>query len=607
MFNIKNFYKLKENNQLEVKQAMFGLPISIWETYSAFCNSNGGLIILGAKESKDNKLYSCGLDEKQINIMLKNFWDTINNPNKVSVNLLKDHNIQTHKIGNHYILTINVPKANKKNKPVYINNNPFLSYRRNHEGDYKCLPTEIQSMLRDQEDNTIDSNIIEEMNLSVINKETLNKYRINYRQHHKEDHPFVNEDDDNFLIHIGAAKLDKNGIIRPTRAGLLMFGNFYDIIHVYPNYFLDYQDYRNLDGNDMRWSNRIISDSGDWSGNLYDFFFRITFKLFEDIIVPFKIKGIYRDDSSHIKKIIREALCNTLSNADYFGGLGVVIKQYHERIIFSNPGVLAIPIEQALAGGNSQARNKTILKMFSFVNIGERAGSGIPLIIKTAKDNNYPLPIILEKYNPDSTKLTIFLKEQKDDLKQKNENLVIENENLVIQDKNLVIENENLVIQDKNLVIEDKNLVIENENLVIQDRNLVIEDENLVIEDKNLVIEDKNLVIENENLVIQDKNLVIENENLVIEDKNLVIQDKNLVIEDKNLVIENSNHKNDVKDNLKLIMKTFIDNEYFGGKDIMTLLSCSTNASYNMLRYLKSLNLIKKVEGKGKGKYTFKI
>ncbi len=286
--------------------------------------------MLGVGEDKNKKLYTCGLSKNHVDSILKAFWDTINNPTKVSANLIYDKDVQVYQIINDYIIVINVPKADKSYKPIYINNNIFLSFRRNHEGDYRCTKLEIQSMLRDQDESSLDDQVIDEMNLSVINKDTLEKYRTAYKQYRSEEHPFLKEDDENFLIHIGAAKYDHIGNIHPTKAGLLMFGNFYDIINVFPNYFLDYQDHRNLVGDDMRWSFRITSTNGDWSGNLYDFFNRIVYKITEDVAIPFKMNGIFRDDSSLMKKAVREALCNTLSNADYHGEIGVVIKQFFD-------------------------------------------------------------------------------------------------------------------------------------------------------------------------------------------------------------------------------------------------------------------------------------
>jgi len=456
MFDLNQFIKLKENNQLEVKQSFQGIPNSIWETYSAFCNSYGGIILLGVGEDKHKKLFTCGLTENQVNNFLKSFWDTINNKNKVSINLLSDKDVQIQQINNDFVVVISVPQADKLLKPIYINNNPLFAFRRNHEGDYRCTKIEIQAMLRDQREQSNDSYMIEEMDLSVINQDTLAKYRTAYNQYHKEDHPFVKDDNENFLIHIGAAKRDINDIVHPTKAGLLMFGNFYDITNVYPNYFLDYQDHRNLEGDDMRWSFRITSTNGDWSGNLYDFYYRIIFKLTEDIAVPFKMNGIFRDDSSLMKKAIREALCNTLSNADYHGELGLVIKQYHDKLVFSNPGVLAIPLNKILLGGTSKARNRTILNIFSYVNIGERAGSGYPLILNATKEGNYPTPELYDEFNPDGTKLIIFIKK-----------IILQDENVENEDKNLPIQTENLPIETGNLPVQMENLPIQTENLPI--------------------------------------------------------------------------------------------------------------------------------------------
>lgn len=101
-----------------------------------------------------------------------------------------------------------------------------------------------------------------------------------------------------------------------------MFGNEYDIVREFNTYFLDYQEQYDAD---TRWTDRIISSSGDWSGNVYDFYFRVYNKLIQDIKVPFKMDGGTRVDDTPVHQALREALANCLVHADYYGRQGLVI------------------------------------------------------------------------------------------------------------------------------------------------------------------------------------------------------------------------------------------------------------------------------------------
>ena len=402
IFDLKNFYKYKEDNSFEVKKAEGGLPVTLWETYSSFANSNGGVIILGVGERQDGSWYTTGL--KNPEKLKKNFWNTVHDTKKVNINLLSDKNVESYEVGEDTILVINIPRARRDQKPVFINNDLFGGcYRRDWEGDYHCSKAEVKAMLRDAIEETSDMKIIEQFDLSVINRESLQGYR-NYHRNYRPEHVFHRLSDEEYLIKIGAAAISEGGKVRPTIAGLLMFGDEYNITRELPEYFLDYREM--LDPT-TRWTDRVLSSSGDWTGNIQDFFFRVNSKIAQDLKTPFKLDGITRVDDTPIHKAVREALVNCLVNADFYLPQGIVIKKNIKSLIIENPGSIRIGKKQMLLGGISDPRNKNLMKMFNLLGIGERAGSGIPDIYQVWTDQEWNSPVVEEFYNPDRTRLSL--------------------------------------------------------------------------------------------------------------------------------------------------------------------------------------------------------
>ena len=402
IFDLKNFYKYKEDNSLEVKKADGGLPITLWETYSSFANSNGGVIILGVGERQDGSWYTAGLQNAEK--IKKNFWNTIHDTKKVSINLLSDKDVESYEVGGDTILVIHIPRARRNQKPVFINNDLFGGcYRRDWEGDYHCSKAEVKAMLRDAVEDTADMKIVEHFDLSVLNRESLQGYR-NYHRNYKPEHVFHRLSDEEYLIRIGAAARKEDGKVHPTIAGLLMFGDEYNITRELPEYFLDYREM--LDPT-TRWTDRVQSSSGDWTGNIQDFFFRVNSKIAQDIKTPFKLDGITRVDDTPIHKAVREALVNCLVNADFYLPQGIVIKKDVKSLVIENPGSIRIGKKQMLLGGISDPRNKNLMKMFNLLGIGERAGSGIPDIYQVWTDQGWNSPVVEEFYNPDRTRLSL--------------------------------------------------------------------------------------------------------------------------------------------------------------------------------------------------------
>ena len=270
---------------------------------------------------------------------------------------------------------------------------------------------------KDAVEETSDMKIIENFDLSAINHESLQAYR-NYHRIYKPEHVFHKLSDEEYLIRIGAAAKGEDAKVHPSAAGLLMFGDEYNIVREFPEYFLDY---RELVDPTTRWTDRVQSSSGDWSGNVQDFFFRVNGKIAQGIKTPFKLNGITRVEDTPVHKAVREALVNCLVNADYCLPQGVVIKKDDTCLTIENPGSIRTGKKQMLRGGISDPRNKNIMKMFNLIGIGERAGSGIPDIYQVWEDQGWIAPVVKESYNPDRTVFLLeFAKKQANKTSEQN-------------------------------------------------------------------------------------------------------------------------------------------------------------------------------------------
>ena len=181
---IKSLLKNGEKVNLECKEAESQVPKSIFETYSAFANTNGGTILLGIHENlkePDPEKHFTITGVSDTNKIITDFWNTING-NKVNVNLLIDEDVYPFDFEGTPIVIIEVPRASYLLRPVYTGENPFKgSIKRNHEGDYHCSETEIRAMYRDQNPDGNDSLIMEYYTMEDIDADTLKRYRRLFR------------------------------------------------------------------------------------------------------------------------------------------------------------------------------------------------------------------------------------------------------------------------------------------------------------------------------------------------------------------------------------------------------------------------------------------
>lgn len=407
LFDALSYY---EGADVEYKSAAGGLPRSVWETYSAFANTGGGTIWLGVAQ-KGGRLEVQGIEQPEK--LVSDLWNLLNNREKVSRNLLSDDDIQIvpTPVSNRFLIAINVPRANRRERPVHTGLDPFRgTYRRNNEGDYLCRDDEVRRMFADQADESADSRVLEGFTWEDLHQESLRQFRNRFASA-RPGHPWLAEDDVGLLTRLGGWRRDRQ---RPqeglTVAGLLMFGREQPIRDpaAVPGFHLDYRE-RFSEDPAVRWTDRLTLD-GTWEGNLFQFYQQALVKLSTGpgIKQPFQIDAEgYRRAATPVHEALQEALVNAIIHADYAGQGGIVIDRYIDRLEFSNPGTLLLSREQLLEGGVSECRNRSLQQMFQMLGAGDKAGSGIDKIRTSWAAQHWQSPRLVETFRPDRVKLVL--------------------------------------------------------------------------------------------------------------------------------------------------------------------------------------------------------
>ena len=195
-------------------------------------------------------------------------------------------------------------------------------------------------------------------------------------------------------------------------AGLLMFGKGLPIRDRFDNLRLDYIDKSGLVG-DQRYSDRLTYD-GTWENNLFNFVTTVLPKLTKELPRPFKMKGTERDDDTPQHKAVREAMTNAIIHADLMLNGVLKVEKYDDKFVFTNPGLLRLPVEQIYAGNETRARNQRLQNMFRMIGLGENLGSGFPLILSAWNEKHWLKPELIEQRELMQVKLVLTI-ETKDE------------------------------------------------------------------------------------------------------------------------------------------------------------------------------------------------
>ncbi|MDX2247167.1 MAG: putative DNA binding domain-containing protein [Bacteroidia bacterium] len=388
-----------EWEDFEVKEAKSDIPKSVWETVSAFSNTNGGWLVLGIRQSgKSFEVTGVQNSEK----LTQDFLNTIRGGkfNEAIATIQKKY-----KIEGKQVLAFYIPVSGKK--PIYFNSlsNTFI---RRGSADQRATREEIDSMYRDQSFGTKTSETVPGSSPDSLHSTSLKRYR-DYMTRFNPIASYNRFEENEFLEKL---RILENG--QCSYGGLLMFGKRVAIEKHFPDFRIDLLEIPGTSYSDspVRYTFRLEEQE-----NLWEYYFECFSRLKTRVDITFRLtaEGFGQELSPGLESI-REALVNMLMHADYFSPAHPRIRIFEDRIEFYNPGGLPKPLEELKRKDISLPRNPIITKLFRMVKLAENAGFGLDKIESNWIKYNDTAPIYDIDF--DSTLLTLPLKETSKDTKK---------------------------------------------------------------------------------------------------------------------------------------------------------------------------------------------
>lgn len=380
------------------------IPKDFWSTYSAFSNTDGGVVIFGVTEPKKYEYEITGTNNKLE--YTEQILNNLNNPEKVSYNSMTAKDIVEKEIDGKKILEVFIKEAPYAEKPVYINNNMKRSYKRQGEANQLLSREEIRYYMVNSQ-SSIDNQLLRNYSIEDLNREDIQIYRDTIASKSEIDYSSLN--DIEFLKRIGAFLPDRDKDRQeyyPTAACLLFFGKYNAILERYPRFQLDY--FKRKSNIQSKWNDRVSSGDMNFPEmNIYSFYRAVLPKLYNNIEDKF-IQDEKMERTSYVsdmRSAVREAFVNMLMHAYYGEDSTIKVTAYDDYFEFYNSGDMRVSKEQFLMGGISEPRNGVLTNLFRRVGLAEKAGYGGQRILDVAQKNSLKIPEIINESNSTTLRL----------------------------------------------------------------------------------------------------------------------------------------------------------------------------------------------------------
>jgi ATP-dependent DNA helicase RecG len=360
---------------VEAKAAHTGTPADLFKPLSAFANRpGGGVLLFGLDENAGFRVVGVG------------------NPRKLQEDLsglaaqmepALRPSFSVEEIEGGTVVAVEVPEVSYDQKPCYHRPHGL------HEGAFirvgnstrRMSDYEIYSFISSRTQPKFDAEPILEATQEDLDRSKLEEYLAQQRKA-RPNAPYWSLPFEQILLQL-RIMTEVDGILRPTLAGLLMFGS-------YPQRFeqqmvVVFLQYYGTTTTEEAPSGERFLDNRKFEGTVKEIIDNATDYVMASMRKGSLIRGVTRQDIPEYPEVaLREAIVNAVAHRDYSNfvrGSHIQVRMFADRLEVQNPGGLygGVTVEELKEGQST--RNLLLVQLMEDVHIVENRGSGIDAML----------------------------------------------------------------------------------------------------------------------------------------------------------------------------------------------------------------------------------
>ncbi|MFZ2472154.1 MAG: ATP-binding protein [Methanothrix sp.] len=376
---------------VEAKAAHTGTPADLFKPLSAFANhAGGGILLFGLDEDAGFKAVGVG-NPRKLQEDLSGLAAQMEPPLRPSFSV--------EEIEGGTVVAVEVPEVAFDQKPCYHRPHHLQegSFIRVGNSTRRMSDYEIYSFVSSRTQPKFDAEPILEATLEDLDRGKLEEYLAQQRKA-RPNAPYWSLPFEQILKQLRIV-IETDGTLRPTLAGLLMFGS-------YPQRFeqqmvvVFLQFYGTTTTEEAPSGERFL-DNRKFEGTVKEIIDNATDYVMAGMRKGSLIRGVTRQDIYEYPEVaLREAIVNALAHRDYshfVRGSHIQVRMFADRLEVQNPGGLygGVTIDELKEGQST--RNLLLVQLMEDVHLVENRGSGIDAMLDAMQKRGLPAPVFEDK------------------------------------------------------------------------------------------------------------------------------------------------------------------------------------------------------------------